>query len=150
MKNVVVAYTLSSANAAELTDEQVAKLQEDLAAVTTVTSEDSFKVENAVIPTGLSSAVATYITTDDKIEAALERIDGLNEDLDTSADEEGEYAYGDIAPLLGDIVNKEYVKIAGKQNLTSSDLNAVIDEFTKTGMVDLYIAFFEILYYRIS
>lgn len=144
IKNVVLAYSLSNAQVNEdatektLTDAEVAALQNQVLAVTTITDISSFSnITNVLIPTGLDTAIATYVATGSKISTAMTALKNLNSDLDNSADDAGEYKYDEISPILNAIVDKTYVQIAGKANLGKSDLQLVVDEYLQTGSITM-------------
>lgn len=138
MKNTVLAYSLSAANTAELTDADVAALQSDIEAVAEIKSVESFSsIANVKIPEGLESAITTYASTEAKIDAALDKIHALNSDVENSNDEEGSYTYDQLAPILNDTVNRSEVEIAGKKDLSKDDINLVVKEFTSTGSITI-------------
>lgn len=134
MKNAVVAYSLSDVNTAEMTDADVTALVNAVAEVETIAGTGSFSgIANVSIPSGLDTAIATYIQTGSKITGALGTLNGLKADTTKN----GSYTYDDISPILNDIVNRTYVEIGGKAKLEKDDLNMVIDQYTKNGSISM-------------
>lgn len=137
IKSAVLAYSLSDANDAEITDTVVSELSTAIEAVT-ITSTASFdSVPNAKVPAEAAAAITTYLDTNSTITNAINSLYALNKDLDTSEDTTGKYTYEQISPILNLIVNKKYVEIAGQTDLGKDDINAVIQEFTKNGSITM-------------
>ena len=138
MKSVVLAYSLSGANTAELTDTDVTNLRTAIEGVTSITGTDSFSsIPNVVIPTGLDAAIATYKATAAKIDASLNTLTDLNGNIDNSVDTEGKYTYDQLLPVLNNTVNRSEVEIAGKKDLSKDDISFVVEEFTAKGSITM-------------
>lgn len=138
MKSVVLAYSLSGANTAELTDTDVSNLQTAIEKITSITGTESFSsIANVMIPDGLDAAITTYAATADKIDNALDTLEALNADIDNSADTEGQYTYDQLLPVLNNTVNRSEVEIAGKKDLSKEDINMVVEEFTSKGSITM-------------
>ena len=138
MKSVVLAYSLSGANTAELTDTDVSNLQTAIEEITSITGTESFSsIANVMIPDGLDAAITTYAATADKIDNALDTLEALNADIDNSADTEGQYTYDQLLPVLNNTVNRSEVEIAGKKDLSKEDINMVVEEFTSKGSITM-------------
>lgn len=138
IRNAILAYSLSASNVdetgaqVELTDEQVDALQKDIEAVV-IESEDSFdSVTNVVTPsTEAKTAISTYLATKNKIAGAITQVNTLKNNDQT------EYAYSDISPILNLIVDKTYVEIAGQTDLGKDDIGLVVEEFSAKGSITM-------------
>lgn len=136
MKYAVIAYSLSSAQAEDVTftDEEVAALKEAVMAKTTPEFGDISKV---LIPSGLEDAISQYKTLNTKISQSLESLNTIAPGLDSENAEDGSYTFNQISGVLNGIVDKKYVQIAGRTDLGKDDLDAVISEFTSNGKISM-------------
>ncbi len=120
----VLANSLSAAQTAALTDEQVTALVNSFANVTPST----LPTDNVVLPAGFDAAKAQWETNNTTINAAKTSVDALVGEAKTS------YAYADIEGIVDQLINKEHTTVAGVKNPKKSDLNAIIQNVTANDM----------------
>lgn len=138
MKSVVLAYSLSAAGNAEMTDADVTALQAAIEGIEKIESTASFSsITNVVVPEGLAAAIETYVATANKIAASISTLTALNSDIPNSNDAEGSYTYNDLLPVLNNTVNRSEVEIAGKKDLSKEDISFVVEEFTAKGSITM-------------
>ncbi|MBO5069127.1 MAG: hypothetical protein J6C37_02015 [Roseburia sp.] len=131
IKYAVLAYSLSGAQTETLEDEDVAELKN---AVLAAEDDSELKaIDNVIIPSGFLDSIDQYSILNENISAALAALDAINANLDdVDADATtGSYTWDQISKVLRYIIDKANVQIAGKTDLGSDDIQAVIDEYTK-------------------
>ncbi len=129
IKSIALANTLSSANTATLTDEQVIALVEavndaaDPTALAAVTNMAAFTTE-------LNTAITQYTTTANKIAGARTAYNALG--VEAAADT-ATFAYSAIKDIVDDLINKTYVtltdgttSITNPQRSDEEDLSAMV------------------------
>ncbi len=126
IKNAVLAENLSSANTAELTDQDVATLKTNIEGITiSATSFDSY-----IKPAGLDAAVTKYLSVNADITTALSKLEGVRT-------EAGEYTFNDISGVLNNIIDKSQVEIGGKKDLSKDNISDVISYYTANGNISM-------------
>ena len=140
IKSAVLAYSLSAANTAELTDDQVTKMQSDVAAATVanVTNVDGIITP----PAGVTEAIAQWSANntsifgdkskDPAVEGAKTKYDALMADKDKTT-----FTYNEISGIVDSLVDKTHTTIAGVKNPSKNDLQTIINYFTKNGRIDI-------------
>ena len=134
IKSAVLAYSLSAANTAELTDDQVTKMQTDVAASTVA---DVTRVDNIMTPsTGLTEAIAQWTANNESIfgttNGAKTKYDALMADKDKT-----EFTYDEISGIVDSLVDKTHTTIAGVKNPSRDNLQTIVNYFTKNGRIDI-------------
>ncbi len=123
IKQIALASTLSNANTAELSDEDVTTLVAAVEAATTV-AELQAVTNMRAFTTELQAAVDNYEETQAKINDAESAYEALG--VDTAADN-AEFDYTPVRALVNHIINKENVSVAGIRNPTSADKQELIN-----------------------
>ncbi|MBR6921772.1 MAG: hypothetical protein IKH51_06230 [Clostridia bacterium] len=126
IKQIALASTLSNANTAGLSDEDVTTLVAAVEAATTI-AELQAVANMRAFTTELQAAVDNYEATQTKISNAETTYTTLG--VDTAADT-ATYTYAQVRDLIDDVIKKERVMVADVTNPTSADKQTLIDAAT--------------------
>lgn len=129
IKSAVLAYSLSSENTTELTDEQVTELQ---TAVNDATLENLNSVTNIKIPNGYDAAKTQWTANDTAVATAQGKYDTLMEN-----DTKTSYTYAEIQEVVESILNKTHTKIGGIENAGKKDLEELVNNILASGAVEI-------------
>ena len=140
IKSAVLAYSLSAANTAELTDDQVTKMQSDVAAATVA---NVISVDGIITPpAGVTEAITQWTANntsifgdkskDPAVEGAKTKYDALMANKDKTT-----FTYNEISGIVDSLVDKTHTTIAGVKNPSKNNLQTIINYFTKNGRIDI-------------
>lgn len=125
----VLAYNLSAANTAEMTDEDVAKLLTDFDGKTPA---DLNSMTGIMKPEGTDDAVAQWNANNTKIGNARSQLDNLLADTSVK-----EYEWNQISPVVNGLIDRTKTTIAGVTNPNRNNLQDFVNYYTAHNSIDI-------------
>lgn len=141
IKSAVLAYNLSQAGPATLSDTAVTNLSNAIVAVTDLTTLSSVTYDNDTegggattieMPSGAAESIVQWSANENALASANTLMESL-----LSAGHSDNYQYDEISAVVDKLINKEYTTIGGVKNPSSSNIGAMADYYVQHQVMDV-------------